>query len=363
MSRSLPGGWFESGHGSVVVFVKDFRDPLERKKKLILRPWASIKDVKDQLQVVFNVPSNAQKLFYQGRELKNPHNLQECGIYQDNAVVDFVARRHQNLAMAYVRDESERERGHSGGGPLPVGGDALKSSADGLKKGSSRANVKASDNLRPEQMPAISIHPFGAHLLPMSLMKITHQVSRGALEAVERSLTSVYFHAGATRSRVGASASSRDGRDGRHVFFQGPDASQCWVFQTAGRRAVWAEQSARFGRRAGTGMGTECRYHVVRFVADVVLVGHTERTTKRDSVGRGVRARTSGLSFGQGQTNLLLNIQGREWSPHSAVSRLGSLCRRASNVTGRVAPPGVPVPRRQPAAVQDGFFARVRPPR
>ncbi|ETN00359.1 hypothetical protein PPTG_18052 [Phytophthora nicotianae INRA-310] len=41
MSRSLPGGWLESGHGAVVVFVKDFRDPLERRKKLMLRPWAS----------------------------------------------------------------------------------------------------------------------------------------------------------------------------------------------------------------------------------------------------------------------------------------------------------------------------------
>ncbi|KAF4324124.1 hypothetical protein BBO99_00001817 [Phytophthora kernoviae] len=104
MSRSLPGGWLESGHGAVVVFVKDFRDPLERRKKLMLRPWASIKDIKDQLQVVFNVPSNVQKLFYQGRELKNAHNLQQCGIYQDNAVVDFVARRPQNLAMAYTRE-------------------------------------------------------------------------------------------------------------------------------------------------------------------------------------------------------------------------------------------------------------------
>lgn len=174
MSRSLPGGWLESGHGAVVVFVKDFRDPLERRKKLMLRPWASIKDIKDQLQVVFNVPSNAQKLFYQGRELKNAHNLQQCGIYQDNAVVDFVARRPQNIAMAYMREcDEERGSNASSGRNSGEGG--------GLKSGQTigRVNGKTSQNLRPEQRPVVNIHPYGAHLLPVSLMKITHQALQG----------------------------------------------------------------------------------------------------------------------------------------------------------------------------------------
>ncbi|KAI9987042.1 hypothetical protein PInf_022900 [Phytophthora infestans] len=151
MSRSLPGGWLESGHGAVVVFVKDFRDPLERRKKLMLRPWASIKDVKDQLQVVFNVPSNAQKLFYQGRELKNAHNLQQCGIYQDNAVVDFVARRPQNLAMAYTHECDDGRVSNVSSGRNNGEGAILKKSVP------SRVNGKASQNLRPEQMPVVNI--------------------------------------------------------------------------------------------------------------------------------------------------------------------------------------------------------------
>ncbi|KAF4134550.1 Phosphatidylinositol 3- and 4-kinase [Phytophthora infestans] len=173
MSRSLPGGWLESGHGAVVVFVKDFRDPLERRKKLMLRPWASIKDVKDQLQVVFNVPSNAQKLFYQGRELKNAHNLQQCGIYQDNAVVDFVARRPQNLAMAYTHECDDGRVSNVSSGRNNGEGAILKKSVP------SRVNGKASQNLRPEQMPVVNIHPYGAHLLPVALMKITHQALQG----------------------------------------------------------------------------------------------------------------------------------------------------------------------------------------
>ncbi|ETL26799.1 hypothetical protein F442_20099 [Phytophthora nicotianae P10297] len=173
MSRSLPGGWLESGHGAVVVFVKDFRDPLERRKKLMLRPWASIKDIKDQLQVVFNVPSNAQKLFYQGRELKNAHNLQQCGIYQDNAVVDFVARRPQNLAMAYTLECGNGRISNASISRNSGEGSTLKNEA------TSRVNGKASQNLRQEQMPVVNIHPYGAHLLPVALMKITHQALQG----------------------------------------------------------------------------------------------------------------------------------------------------------------------------------------
>lgn len=154
MSTSLPGGWFESGHGAIAVFVKDFRDPLERKKKLMLRPWASIKDIKDQLQVVFNVPPNAQKLFFQGRELKNQHNLQQCGIYQDNAVLDFVARRQQALSAIGVD---------------PKAASTASSAGAGTRKPSQ-------ENLRPHQMPMLSMHPYGAQLLPMTLMKVMHQV-------------------------------------------------------------------------------------------------------------------------------------------------------------------------------------------
>ncbi|TYZ58295.1 hypothetical protein PybrP1_003781 [[Pythium] brassicae (nom. inval.)] len=166
MSHSLPEGWFESGHGAIAVFVKDFRDPLERKKKLLLRPWAGVKDIKDQLQVVFNVPASAQQLYYQGRELKNAHNLQESGIYQDGAVVDFVARRQLNLALLY-------------GDRLAASATATATARPSTVNGSKAAAAKARENVRPEQAPVINIHPYGAHLLPIALMKITHQALQG----------------------------------------------------------------------------------------------------------------------------------------------------------------------------------------
>lgn len=181
MSHSLPEGWFESGHGSIVVFVKDFRDPLERKKKLMLKPWANIKDIKDQLQVVFNVPSNAQKLYFQGRELKNAHNLQESGIYQDSAVIDFVARRQQNFALFYGDAISAPAEAPAAPRLAKAAGkfaafNGVSASSSKVTASQLRPSTRARENLRPEQAPVINIHPYGAHLLPISLMKITHQV-------------------------------------------------------------------------------------------------------------------------------------------------------------------------------------------
>lgn len=174
MAASLPGGWFESGHGSITVFVKDFRDPLQRRKKLILKPWASIKDIKDQLQIVFNVPTNAQKLFFKGRELKNVHNLQECGIYFDNAVVDFVARRPQNLAMMYATTADvqiqQEKLGNKQGSAKPT-----RTQSSGVAKVEGSASV----GRHTSPVSVMSIHPYGAHVLPVSLLKILHQALQG----------------------------------------------------------------------------------------------------------------------------------------------------------------------------------------
>uniref|UniRef100_K3XAU6 Uncharacterized protein n=1 Tax=Globisporangium ultimum (strain ATCC 200006 / CBS 805.95 / DAOM BR144) TaxID=431595 RepID=K3XAU6_GLOUD len=185
MSHSLPEGWFESGHGSIVVFVKDFRDPLERKKKLILKPWAIVKDIKDQLQVVFNVPTNAQKLFYQGRELKNVHNLQECGIYQDSAVIDFVARRQQNFNVLYSTNADATTGANDSVVTCTSSTMFMKKMNTSSSKLSmpptrlSSSTSKPRENVLPHQAPVINIHPYGAHLLPISLMKITHQALQG----------------------------------------------------------------------------------------------------------------------------------------------------------------------------------------
>lgn len=61
----------------------------EKKIPLKVKSWYSIFDVKRILQPLTRVPVGQQRLFFLGRELKNRHSLQECGIYEDGAVLIF----------------------------------------------------------------------------------------------------------------------------------------------------------------------------------------------------------------------------------------------------------------------------------
>ncbi|CAM9472017.1 unnamed protein product [Chrysoparadoxa australica] len=78
---------------SLTVFVKDLRSPHSRKRPLVVRSWSSVKDLKDSLASLLNIPSSQQRLFYRGRELRNQHLLQDCGIYQNGATIFFAIAR------------------------------------------------------------------------------------------------------------------------------------------------------------------------------------------------------------------------------------------------------------------------------
>ncbi|KDO32592.1 hypothetical protein SPRG_03066 [Saprolegnia parasitica CBS 223.65] len=100
--HSDPGGFNSDDLGSVSVFVQiGINDPRDRKIKLVLKPWACVKDMKDQLQAMLNIPTSAQQLYYKGTELNNVRNLVQCGIYQDKVVVHLVvsanARKKQKM--------------------------------------------------------------------------------------------------------------------------------------------------------------------------------------------------------------------------------------------------------------------------
>ncbi|CAK4628794.1 unnamed protein product [Aphanomyces euteiches] len=127
--HSDPGGSVSSDLGSVSVFVQIHRmaDPRERKIKLVMKPWAYVKDMKDQLQAMFGLPTSAQQLFHKGIELANARNLVQCGLYQEKVVVDLVL------------------------------------SANGRKN---RTNV-------------FTIHPYGNHVFPKSIMKAAHLAMQG----------------------------------------------------------------------------------------------------------------------------------------------------------------------------------------
>ncbi|ETV82108.1 hypothetical protein, variant 1 [Aphanomyces astaci] len=127
--HSDPGGFDSGDLGSVSVFVQMHRmnDPRERKIKLVMKPWACVKDMKDRLQAMFGIPTAAQQLYYKGTELANPRNLVQCGLYADKVVVDLVL------------------------------------SANGRQN---RANM-------------FTIHPYGNHVFPRSIMKAAHLAMQG----------------------------------------------------------------------------------------------------------------------------------------------------------------------------------------
>lgn len=67
---------------SFQIFVKDLRDE-GRKRPLTVRAWATVKDVKDQLQQLLHVPPLSQRLYFGPmKELPNHRTLLDAGIYK-----------------------------------------------------------------------------------------------------------------------------------------------------------------------------------------------------------------------------------------------------------------------------------------
>lgn len=48
-----------------------------------LHCWSTIRDVKEELKQRLEIPMGSQRLFFRGKELKNKHSLQDCGIFRN----------------------------------------------------------------------------------------------------------------------------------------------------------------------------------------------------------------------------------------------------------------------------------------
>ena len=66
------------------IFVKDVHDTHGRKRPLTVRPWASVKDVKDQLSKHLHIPASSQAIYFGPllKELPNHRTLQDAGVYR-----------------------------------------------------------------------------------------------------------------------------------------------------------------------------------------------------------------------------------------------------------------------------------------
>lgn len=81
------------------VFIKDVHDTQGRKRPLTVRPWATIKDVKDQLTKHLHIPASSQSLYFgpvlsKGKELPNHRSLQDAGIYKNGETLFLEIKGH-----------------------------------------------------------------------------------------------------------------------------------------------------------------------------------------------------------------------------------------------------------------------------
>ena len=77
----------------ISLYVKDLRAPGSRKRKLEVSPWHYVKDIKDTLAGLLQVPGTSQRLFFRGRELKNKRLLHDCGIDAPGCTIFFAINR------------------------------------------------------------------------------------------------------------------------------------------------------------------------------------------------------------------------------------------------------------------------------
>ena len=85
-----------SGSGAALyVYLIDAwaeRALLGGRRKLDVRPWATVREVKAKLQRLLQIPVARQRLFWRSRELRDHRSLEECGIHRSGTTLLFDAR-------------------------------------------------------------------------------------------------------------------------------------------------------------------------------------------------------------------------------------------------------------------------------
>jgi hypothetical protein len=74
------------------LFVKDVSDPHSKKRPITVKTWSTVKDVKDVVQKLLNIPPSLQRLYYgpfmnSGVSLPNHRSLGDAGIYKNGQVL------------------------------------------------------------------------------------------------------------------------------------------------------------------------------------------------------------------------------------------------------------------------------------
>ena len=87
------------------LYFRDLRDPHGKKRGFTLRSWATVKDAKDAIQRLIQIPPNAQRLYYGPlQELRNHRTLHDAGIYRSGATLLLDIKRSVDASSSLSID-------------------------------------------------------------------------------------------------------------------------------------------------------------------------------------------------------------------------------------------------------------------
>lgn len=97
MVSDTKAAFFKRDNGSargpdLKLYVRDVRDALGKKRPFYIKSWGTVKDAKDAIQQLTQVPVGAQRLYFgplltSGKELPNYRTLHDAGIYKSGEVL------------------------------------------------------------------------------------------------------------------------------------------------------------------------------------------------------------------------------------------------------------------------------------
>ena len=162
------------------IFIKDVNDTHGRKRPLTVRPWATIKDVKDQLTKHLHIPASSQCIYFgpvlsSAKELPNHRSLQDAGIY-----------RNGETLLLEIKGNS-------------VSGGGVNSSSTGSRPSITSLRTSSND---------ICISSSTLDLAPKALQRLVQQARRGLTLGLKPALApdgsgGSYFLCDARKKRVG----------------------------------------------------------------------------------------------------------------------------------------------------------------
>lgn len=174
------------------IFIKDVHDTHGRKRPLTVRPWATIKDIKDQLTKHLHIPASSQSLYFGpvvsfAKELPNHRTLQDAGIYRNGEMLLLEIKGNCSSPAA-------------GGGIHP------RSTSELLLQ--SPACPHSISSLRTSSNNDICVSSSTLDLAPKALQRLIQQARRGLALGLKPALApdgsgGSYFLCDARKKRVG----------------------------------------------------------------------------------------------------------------------------------------------------------------